>query len=120
MPNYPSGAEMLLKGKRVKDGVEYILRKYPQTRGDYRQLDWRYCREFTGIRISFSEFVQLRACPSFETIHRRYREIVADDSSLKPSHRVQNKRYNLQEAYKHNYGKGLTLMDYLGAYEVEE
>lgn len=110
----PSGAEMLAKTEKVKDRVEFILNKYPQAKGDYRILDWHYCRLFTGVRLSFANFKKLRACPSFETIHRRYREI-CKEKGYAPSERVQMKRERRQLAFQHNYGKNrqLDMMDYI-------
>lgn len=113
MKPLPTGAEMLIKGERVKDRVEYILNKYPQAKGDYRVLDWHYCRLFTGVRISFSDFKKLRACPSFETIHRRYRE-VCKEKGYAPSQRVQMKRAMREQAHENYYkNRQLDITDYI-------
>lgn len=108
-----SAAKMVLKGSRVKDGVEYILRKYPQAKGDYRILDWRFCQEFTGVRISFSQFSKLRSAPSFETIHRRYRELVQNQPELDCKPKTRNKRNLLAQAFHNHYSRGLTLEDFI-------
>lgn len=139
MKDNPSGATMLERTKKVYNATKYILETYPQTRGDKRQLVFRFCKEFTGVRITFSEFCDLLRSPAFGTITRRGREIqneIAKDSEgreirdsqgnpvwanpeLRPSKKTEAKRFRLAEAYKHYYGAGLKLSDYIANEAIE-
>ncbi len=110
---YPTGAEMIERTKTVKAQVENILRKYPQARGDYRILDWYFCREYTGVRLTFPKFAALRNCPSFETVHRRTRELMQEHPELQPTQRVRQKRMRREDAMRHELTGGLHLTDFI-------
>lgn len=125
MTDNPSGATMVGRTEIVKVRVAHILKMFPQTKGDDRQLVYRYCRLYTGVRITFSEFQKLRACPAFGTIERRRRqlqekekkliaagELRLEDAEYLPREGTIKKRETYREATKHYYGKGLTLADF--------
>ena len=70
----PTSEAMLKSFKNHEARVEYVLEKYPQTRGSDTLLWWRYCKEFyPQIKIKFNIFKELLQMPSYETC-RRWRQ----------------------------------------------
>lgn len=114
----PSGAEMVLKTRRVKDEVEQILREYPSSRGDDRVLIYRYVRNYCPqIKLSFKSFEDLFKIPSFETIRRRGQELRREHDELQPTEKTQKKRFRRAEAMKNYYGSGMKITDF-GVWEA--
>ena len=127
MPNdNPTGIQMVRRTEKVKDRVAWILKRYPQTKGDDLQLIWRYYKHYTNISIHFSDFKELLMAPSTETIRRRRQElqspekqalangeITLDDCQYLPKERTLKKRHNYRNALKAYYGNGqLNLGDF--------
>lgn len=124
-PN-PTGEQMLERGLKVKDRVAWILKRYPQTKGDDLQLVWRYYKAYTNIRIKFVDFKELLMSPAPETIRRRRQElqqiekqgleageITLEDCQYLPKERTLKKRHNYRNALKAYYGNGqLNLGDF--------
>ena len=122
----PSGSQMLARSEKVKDRVAWLLKRYPQTKGDDLQLVWRYYKAYTNIRIKFVDFKELLMSPAPETIRRRRQElqqiekqgleageITLDDCQYLPKERTIKKRHNYRNALKAYYGNGqLNLGDF--------
>lgn len=109
----PTGATMVLRTEKVKDRVEQIYLTYPSTRGDDRLLIKRYLDIYCPqVRLTAKQFALLRTIPSFETIRRRGQELRHDKPELQPTEKTKHKRMVRETAYRHYYGKGLTLMDF--------
>jgi len=117
---------MLARSEKVKDRVAWLLKRYPQTKGDDLQLVWRYYKAYTNIRIKFVDFKELLMSPAPETIRRRRQElqqiekqgleageITLDDCQYLPKERTIKKRHNYRNALKAYYGNGqLNLGDF--------
>jgi hypothetical protein len=126
MNDTPSGSQMLARGEKVKDRVAWLLKRYPQCKGDDLQLMWRYYQHYTEIRITFTNFKQLLMAPSMETVRRRRQElqspekqalengeITIEDCQYLPKDRTLRKRHNYHVALKAYYGNGqLNLGDF--------
>jgi len=71
--------------KTVKERVEYLLKKYPETRNDDRYLILLYLRYFTPLSkyINYVPYEVLKQCPSFESI-RRVRQYIQNTLGLYP------------------------------------
>ena len=117
---------MLERGLKVKDRVAWILKRYPQTKGDDLLLTWQYYKHYTNIRIKFVDFKELLMSPAPETLRRRRQElqqpekqalengeITLDDCQYLPKERTIRKRHNYRNALKAYYGNGqLNLGDF--------
>ena len=114
----PSGAQMVRNKPRIEDLVEDLLEKYPQAKGDDNILIWRFCRNFTGVRISFSQFKQLLNAPAFESITRARRKVQKRRDDLRPTKRVVRKRQVNEEACRQYYGKGVLPLPMFESEEV--
>ena len=122
----PTGKQMLERGLKVKDRVAWLLKRYPQCKGDDLQLTWQYYKHYTEVRITFETFKALLMCPAPETIRRRRQElqqiekqgleageITLDDCQYLPKERTITKRHNYRNALKAYYGNGqLNLGDF--------
>lgn len=113
MTDNPSGATMVKRTVPVKKRVESLLEQFPECRGDDMQLAYRYYKRYSGIRITFSDFKSLRTAVRPETISRRRREVQAARSDLKPTDKTQAKRSRRERAFAGEFGKGMTLIDYV-------
>ena len=121
MNDNPTGEQMLERGLKVKDRVAWLLKRYPQTKGDDLQLVWRYYQHYTNIRIKFSDFKELLMSPAPETIRRRRQElqqperqalengeITLEDCQYLPKERTVKKRHNYRVALHAYDGNGQT------------
>lgn len=97
--------EMIKNKPTIEKRVKSILEQYPQARGDDVLLQWRYLRDFTPVRLSFSTFKQLLFIPSPESITRARRKIQAQEGNihLRPTKRVRHKREGLEGANRAYY-----------------
>lgn len=90
---------------KINQRTEFILKKYPETKGDDTLLIWRYMREFhyDKIRISFKAFKNLLELPAFESITRARRKI--QETELQPKERTRNKRKLREIIFRGYYAK---------------
>lgn len=110
-----SPAKVLIEQISIREKVHRILHKYPATRGDDRLLLFYYLRAYCSVKLTFSQFEELRRMPSPDTIGRRRREIQAENPNMRPTEKTIIKREILQEENRNYYSKGLTLTDFCEA-----
>lgn len=77
--------------KKIMQGVEEILKKYPRARESYNWLWYLYCRDIAGIKI-YVPFNELDKIPSTESISRAARKIWEERADLLPSKSTREKR----------------------------
>lgn len=104
MANKPTTTQMIDSYKTIEKKVEFILEKYPQSRGDDTILIYRLLREFyPQVKLSFKNFKDLLYIPAFDSIRRSRQALTQLENKakgipagrrtdLRPTKRVQKKR----------------------------
>lgn len=84
--------------RKVRDRVEYLLEKYPSTRGDDRILLYRYYKTFEPemMQIKFKAFSNMLRATNPETIRRRRQEWNQEGKYL-PTKKTRIKRARREE-----------------------
>lgn len=114
-PAHPSGELMFTRTISCRNLVKQVMISYPSTRGDDRLLTYRVWRA-CGLRLTTRQygvlFELLRRSWSPETITRRRREIQAEDATLQPTERTQQKRARRMWAFKRNFAPEMKLYEF--------
>jgi hypothetical protein len=85
---------------KCKDIVRELCRHFPECKGDYRLLYYRYLRQ-AGLHINIREFDLLRTLYSPETITRRYRELAGENpADYAPTEATLSKRRKNEKVYR--------------------
>lgn len=87
--------------KTIAQRVEFILRKYPGTRDDDRELFQTYFAYFHQIDFytPFGAVMRNHKLPSFESIRRSRQKIQAEDEGLRGSKASEDARMQKQADY---------------------
>jgi hypothetical protein len=89
--------QTIAKIRKVRDRVKYVLEHYPSTRGNDRELMFRYYRIFEPwIGFKVRDFDALLQMTSMETVRRRRQEFQHDGEFL-PTDKTIRKRKRLSE-----------------------
>lgn len=95
--------ELLQKFRTTKERVEYILKKYPQTRNNDMYLWIMYVKTFVPELSKYTKYIPYeifeKATP-FETITRARRKIQEEGKYLPTDPEVLKKRRKLAEVYR--------------------
>ena len=137
----PTGAKMIARGEIVREKVERELRVFPPSKGDDTQgVLWFWARYQSENVEAIVEFLRCkrdnRKMPDWvypkilmltdiETYRRRRQEIQhperiaiaegrmsLEESQYMPKEKTLRKRERNEEAYRHRFGRGMTLYDY--------
>jgi len=90
-------ARTIAKIKIVRERVQYILEHYPSSRGNDRELIFRYYKVFEPwVGLKIRDFSVLLNMTSMETVRRRAQEFRARGEYL-PTDRTTHKRRIISE-----------------------
>ena len=87
--------------KTIQQKVEEILRQYPGTRNDDRELIQVYYGKYCGIDYytPFGAVIKNKKLPSFESIRRTRQKLQSENEDLRGDKQTEQRRLDAQVDY---------------------
>jgi len=95
----PDEYAILQQLRTKKKRVEYLLRRYPDTRNNDTYLEWLYMRKFHRLPLPFLTMRQL-ASINLEGVRRARQKLQEEGRYLPTNPEVMRRRRKLREAYR--------------------